>query len=116
VPPIAALGTWAHVVSLVIGSSVAPNASFNGAVSGATLTALSITGTIAIGQTLMGTGVPDGIKIVSGSGNTWTISTALAAPISSEPMMSVAPSLASIAVGVAHVPVLAAANITVNLV
>lgn len=51
-------------------------ASFTGSISGTTLTVSSVTGVIAIGQTLGAAsgGVSGGTRIVSGSGSTWTIS------------------------------------------
>ncbi len=49
-------------------------ASFTGTISGTTLSVTGVTGTIAAGQTLTGTGVTTGTTIVSGAGNTWTIS------------------------------------------
>jgi len=39
----------------------------------ATLTTSSVTGTIAVGQTIRGTGVPSGMRVKSGSGNTWVV-------------------------------------------
>lgn len=47
---------------------------FTGSISGATLTASAITGTIAIGQVVYGAGVTAGTTITAGSGTTWTIS------------------------------------------
>jgi hypothetical protein len=116
VPAIAALGTWARVISVTVGSSTTPGASFTGAITGTALTVSAVTGTIAIGQTVIGAGVPDGTKIASGSGTSWVLVTALATPVSAEAMVSVTPTASSATVGVAHYPVLAAANITVILV
>jgi hypothetical protein len=48
-------------------------AAFTGSISGTTLTATGITGTIAAGQ-LITTGATSGTYIVSGSGSTWTVS------------------------------------------
>lgn len=116
VPPIADLGAWARVISVTVGASTAPDASFTGAISGATLTVSSVTGTIATGATVIGAGVPDGVTIVSGAGTSWTLSTSLGSAISAEPMVSVKPTQASVAVGVAHIPVLTASNIAVSVV
>lgn len=49
-------------------------ASFTGVISGTTLTASSITGSIAVGQTISGAGVQPGTQIVSGSGTLWVVS------------------------------------------
>ena len=56
-------------------SSKTDSASFTGSISGTTLTVSGVTGTIAIGQAVVGSGVLSGTYIVSGSGSTWTVST-----------------------------------------
>ena len=62
------------------GQLIATNASwpagatFTGSISGNTLTVSSVTGSIAIGQSLSGSGVPSGLTITGGSGSTWTLS------------------------------------------
>lgn len=75
---IAALGPWAQIVLLQVGSSNTPSAVFVGFIAGNALTILSTTsGTIAIGQTLydaFGVILP-GTTITAGSGSSWTIST-----------------------------------------
>lgn len=53
---------------------VATMASFTGVISGTTLTATSITGSIYVGQNLRGANVAPGTVIVSGAGATWTVS------------------------------------------
>jgi len=57
-------------------SQTIPGAAFTASTSGTVLTASSITGTIAIGQTLLGAGVSTGTIIIAGSGTTWTLNTA----------------------------------------
>jgi hypothetical protein len=53
VPAIAALGSWAQVVSIAVGSLNTPDATFQGYVSGNTLTVTSISsGTVALGDYL----------------------------------------------------------------
>lgn len=47
---------------------------FTGSISGVTLTASAVTGTIAIGQVVYGAGVTAGTTITAGSGSTWTVS------------------------------------------
>lgn len=48
--------------------------SFTGTISGTTLTVVSgLTGTVAIGQAVNGTGVTAGTYIISGSGSTWQV-------------------------------------------
>lgn len=113
VPPIGALGLWARqIVSIRLGSTGAPTASFTGAISGNALTVSGVTGTIAIGQTLIAAGVPDGTTITAGSGTSWTISVTLGT-VASEAMVSVLAALDEVSVGYAHIPTLVAENITV---
>lgn len=52
-------------LSSAVGLSSCTAASFTGTGSGTTLTASSVTGSIEVGQTVAGTGVPTGTKIVS---------------------------------------------------
>jgi hypothetical protein len=47
-------------------------ASFTGVISGNMLTISSVTGTVATGQYLTGSGIPAFTEIISGSGTTWT--------------------------------------------
>jgi hypothetical protein len=48
-------------------------ATFTGSISGTTLTVSGVTGTIAAGQTLSGTGITADTTIVSGAGSSWTV-------------------------------------------
>jgi hypothetical protein len=48
---------------------------FTGSITGTTLTVSGVTGAIAIGQTLFGSGVTTGTTITAGSGTSWTVST-----------------------------------------
>lgn len=82
IPNIAALGTWAQVLALQIGSALTPQASVTGTISGTTLTVSAVaSGTLAIGQTLSDAGGNNRIigKITafgSGSGGTGTYTVA----------------------------------------
>ena len=113
-PPIAALGSWAQVISIQIGSQNTPGATFTGVISGTALTSSSVTGTIAIGQTLVGAGIPDGTTIISGSGSSWVISTSLT--IASETMYGVTAALNDLTMNISQAPTISAANIAVTLV
>jgi Chaperone of endosialidase len=66
-----------YVVLTASGSNVTvatPGAVFKGHISGTTLTIdTSYSGTIAIGQTLYGSGITAGTTITAGSGSTWTV-------------------------------------------
>ncbi len=61
-------------------------ASFTGAISGTTLTVSGVTGAVAIGQAVTGTGVALNTVITAGSGSTWTVS--IAQTVASEAMTS----------------------------
>ncbi len=85
VPAIAALGSWALVTSITLGSINSPDAVVEGYIAGNTFTVTAVTsGTIVLGGTLFDTTglVPNGTTIsafVSGSGGTgtYTINTSL---------------------------------------
>jgi hypothetical protein len=113
--PIAALGTWAQIISLTIGSSNSPNATFTGTIATNTLTVSSVSGTIAVNQTvvdLAGNVVP-GTTITSGSGTSWQVS--IAQVVGSEPMFTVKPTANSVTVNINQVPTVNANNIAVTL-
>lgn len=76
--PIAALGSWAQIVALKIGSQNAPEVQFTGSISGNALTVSGTGGggTVAIGQSVMGNGVLAGTVITGGAGASWTVSKA----------------------------------------
>ena len=57
---------------------------YTGAISGTTLTTSSPTGTIAIGQSVIGSGVSEGTIITGGSGTSWTVN--LSQTVGSESM------------------------------
>ena len=54
-------------------NSAGTGATFTGTISGTTLTTSNTTGVIAIGQTVVGTGVLTNTVITGGSGSTWTV-------------------------------------------
>lgn len=113
--PIAALGAWAQIISIEIGSANSAAASFTGAISGTTLTVSSVTGTIAIGQTLTdatGNLIP-GTTITAGSGTSWTVSQSQT--VTSEAMHSAVANLFSIGVNIDQVPTVVAPDIAVTL-
>lgn len=72
---IAALGTWAQIVTIKLGCSNQPSAVFTGSITASTLTVTTLTsGIIGVGQQITGNGVIPGTVIVSGAGTTWTVS------------------------------------------
>lgn len=118
---IQALGEWAEIVEITLGTTNSPAASFTGVIATATLTASSVTGTIAVGQTLFGDGIPDGITIASqasgtpGGAGTYTLSSDPGA-VSSEAMQTVAATLFRVPTKITQVPTVVPENIIVVLV
>ena len=112
---IAALGTWAQIVSVQIGSTNAAAASTTGSISGNTLTVSSGTG-IANGQAVLdlaGNVLP-GTVITGGSGTSWTVNNSQT--VTSETLYFVAPALSSVTPNVNQMPELNAANVALALV
>jgi hypothetical protein len=120
--PIAALGSWAQIVSIEIGSINASSAKFAGAISGNTLTVSSVTsGTIAIGQSLLdATGTVAAGTVIqalgTGTGGTGTYTINNSQKISTETMYGVSPTLFQVGVNINQYPVVSAANISVTTV
>lgn len=111
-----ALGPWARVRSLFIGSANDSDAaSFTGSIAGTVLTVSGVTGSIALLQTLMDSAgnIPAGTTIQSGSGTTWGISTSLT--VSSEAMTSALPDQDAVQVKASQEPTLAPENIVVTV-
>ena len=113
---IIALGSWAQIVSLQIGSPNNPGATFQGSIAGTTLTVSSVSsGTIAVGQTVTdpnGVVLP-GTVITAGSGASWTVNN-----LQTVPSIAMSGSVANrtgVAVNVNQVPTINAANIAVTL-
>lgn len=115
---IAALGPWAEIVSVTLGTQAA---SITGAISGTTLTVTAVaSGALAAGDMLFGANVADGTTIVSqltgtaGSTGTYTVTptqTALSAPISAALVTA-----NSIGVNIDRTPVTAPSEIATILV
>jgi hypothetical protein len=117
---IAALGAWAQIISITLGSTAVVASNFTGSITGNTMTVTAVTsGALAVGQNVVAAGVPDGVQITamaggaSGGVGSYTIN--LPQTISSEAMSTVAATANSVAIGVAHVPVLSAANISLDI-
>ena len=74
--PVAALGSWAQIITLKLGCSNQPASTFVGSITDSALTVTSVTtGLIAIGQYLIGDGIVPGTQIIAGSGTSWTLNT-----------------------------------------
>lgn len=118
---IAALGRWAQIVSLTIGSKNTPSAQFTGSIAGTTLTVSAVSsGTLAVGQTLYdssgnmfaGTTIT---ALGTGSGGTGTYTVSISQTVASEAMGSITPNLNEIGVDINQIPVTGANYITVTL-
>lgn len=103
-----------------------PGATFTGSGSGTNLTASSVTGTIGVGMYVSGTGVPAGTKIVSqisgttGGAGVYQTSHATTssanALLAAEAMKAAVANQNLVSVNIDQVPVVSAADITVDLV
>lgn len=117
---IAALGPWAQIVSIQVGSSNAAAASFTAAIAGATMTVSAVaSGTLAIGQTIVAAGVLPGTLITAlgtGTGGTGTYTLGVSQTVASESMAAVAPALNDLTVHIDQVPTISPLNIAVALV
>lgn len=114
--PLVALGSWVQILSVQLGSTNTASASFTGAIVGTALTVSSVTGTIAMGQTVIDAAglVAPGTTIVSGSGTSWVVSVSQA--VTSEAMQSAVATAPSVVVQINQVPAIALQNISVTLV
>ena len=111
--PIASLGPWAQIVSLQIGSQNTAGAQFTATITGTALAVSAVaSGTIAIGQTVVGAGIADGTIIISGSGMSWVVSNTQT--VSSETMYGVLADQNSVDVQINQSPTISAANIAVT--
>ena len=113
---IAALGAWAQIRSVLIGSTNTTSAVIVGSISGATLTVGSVTsGTVAIGQSLFDTSgnIIAGTTITAGSGTSWTVSNSQT--VASETITLALAASNSQQANINQIPSLSAANITLSL-
>jgi hypothetical protein len=117
---VAAIGIWAEIVAIYVGSTRAPSASFTASIASTVLTVTAVaSGALVVGQTIVAPNVPDGVRIVSlgtGAGGTGTYNITLPQTVASEDMQAVTASLNSVQVGIAHVPVLGPNNVIVQTV
>lgn len=113
---VAALGSWAQIISLQIGCINVPSATFAGAISGNTLTVSAVaSGTIAIGQFVADAAgeVVSGTQITAGSGDSWTVS--IAQTVASESMVGVVPNQNDVTLNINQEPTFSAANVLLTL-
>ena len=123
VSPIEALGDWAQVAEILVGSINDPTAIVTGSIAGSTLTVTAVaSGQLAVGQILdgtigSGTGIIVGTRIialVSGTGGTGTYTVTNIQSIASTTIIAVLPDRSSVELDLDQVPTIAAANIVVD--
>jgi hypothetical protein len=120
--PVAALGSWVSIVSILIGTPDSPDAQFTASIAGTTMTVSAVaSGTLAVEQVLTdmtGDLIP-GTTITafgSGSGGTGTYTISPTQTVASEAMSGVVPDEASEATNINQVPVINSNNILVTFV
>lgn len=117
--PVAALGAWAQIISIQIGSKNTSSATFTAAISGTVLTVSAVaSGTLAIGQTVIGAGIADGTIIQTlgtGTGGTGTYNLNTTQTVASETMYGVLANQNSITVRIDQAPAVAAGDVEVTL-
>lgn len=120
--PIAALGAWAQIVSIEIGSDNSTSAVVTGAIAGTALTVSAVaSGALAPGQTISDTSgdIIIGTTIVSQTsgttGGTGVYVVSSPQTVGSETIMAAVPNLFKIPVNINQIPVVTAANVAVTL-
>lgn len=118
---VAQLGAWVQLISIKLGATSlgTPAATGTGFTTADMLTITTpTTGAFAIGQTIRGGTIPDGVRIIAlgGVADTYMLNTALNTDMLPGLIVGYLPALDDVAVGAAHVPVLSAENIEVKLV
>jgi len=115
-----ALGLWANIITIKLGSTGAPSATFAASIAGTVMTVTAISqGVIGVGQTIKGSNLAANVLVVSfgtGSGGTGTYNLSLPQTIASQQYTAVAANLDLVTVGIAHVPAIVPADITLVLV
>lgn len=120
VAPIVALGSWAQVQQLLIGSNNSPGAVVTGSISGTTLTVTGVTsGTVAVGQTISDAAgvIPAGTTITAlgtGTGGIGTYVVSNALTVSSRAITMATANSFSVSVNINQVPTVAPQNIQVT--
>jgi len=114
-----ALGSWAQLKSLKIGSNQAPDAVVTGSIAAAVMTVTAVTsGVIVAGGTVSGAGVLDGTRIISQltgtPGGIGTYSVTLSQTVTLHPLTMASPTLDTITPTIDVVPAVVAANIQVT--
>ncbi|MBI1213613.1 MAG: hypothetical protein GC190_19315 [Alphaproteobacteria bacterium] len=117
IAPVAALGTWMQIVSLLIGSDNTLGAEFTADISGTTMDVSAVaSGTLEVGQFISGPNIEEGTYIIAlgtGSGGTGTYELSLSQTVASEDMTGAAANQTSVSVNIDQVPTVSSVNIVV---
>ena len=117
--PVAVLGSWSRIIAITIGSNNDESAVVTGAIAGTTLTVSTVaSGTLAVGQTISGTGIVEGTTITalgSGSGGTGTYTVSVSQTVASTTITTAVADLNDMQVNIDQVPTISADNIVVEL-
>lgn len=120
--PVAALGSWAEIISLLIGSNNNTGATGTGSITGPVMTITGgVTGVFAVGQTVgddLGH-IAAGTTIVSlgtGTGGTGTYNVNISQTVASETIKATTATRTSLSVNINQVPTISAGNIQVTFV
>jgi hypothetical protein len=111
-----ALGSWAQVASIEIGSANTSGAVITGSITGSTLTVGGVTsGTVAIGQFLTDAAghIIPGTQITAGSGSSWTVNNAQT--VTSETITCSAPNQTDVIILANQVPSIIASGVVVGV-
>lgn len=117
---VAALGAWAQIISILVGSANTPQATFTAAISGTTMTVSNVaSGVLAVGQTITGNDVEGSTKIVSQSsgtpGSVGSYVVTVPQTVSSELMTGAIANQNFVDVNIDQVPTISASDIKVTL-
>jgi len=121
--PVAVLGTWASIISILVGSNNSPKATFTAAIAGTNMTVSAVaSGTLAPGQTIsdvsgnliVGTTIVSQSSGSTGSTGVYVVDTSQT--VGSEVMRSAKADLNDVAVHIDQTPTINIADIKVTLV
>lgn len=117
--PVEALGDWAQIISILIGSNNDESAVVTGSIAGTTLTVSGVSsGTLAVGQTISGTGVTVGTTITAlgtGTGGTGTYTVSDGQTVASTLITAAKAESNTVQVQIDQAPTIAEANIIVTV-
>lgn len=120
VAPIAALGPWALVRTIQVGSLNTPTGQFTASISGTTLTVTAVaSGTLGVGQTIkdVSNGVLAGTVITglgTGSGGTGTYTVSQSQTVGAETMYAVLANQNAVTAGIAQEPTITTVDVAVT--